>query len=187
MSPSKHKYQGLSPHPSSHDEEHINSTACFSSDRPSGTSSHEKSLDISSPPSNSGTIHLGSIYEDKDPFTSPQAQARPEQKLSATASAFLPFNFRLNNQAAMHSSVPSNAHNIGPDSATSNELKSGDNHVMDPKSPTNILNTGTTQLGTFSTDTRVTRALRISGIYMPVSREQVENCLQVSVYIFSYA
>jgi hypothetical protein len=42
-------------------------------------------------------------------------------------------------------------------------------------------------LGTFSTDTRVTRALRISGIYMPVSREQVENCLQVSVYIFSYA
>lgn len=186
MSPSKHVYQGMSPHPSGVNVEYVDTIpgthlTAFSSDRRSGSSGHEAPLGFTSPDHSATVHHLGSKYEDKDPFTSPGAKVRPEQKLSATASAFQPFNIRLN-QGSMHST--NNVRGNVSDTTISAKLKNEDSHLMDPNSPSGSLDSGIVKLGTFSTDTRVTRAIRIFGIYMPVSREQVETCLQVSFISF---
>lgn len=186
MSPSKQVYQDLSPHSPGVDVEYVDTTpgthlTAFPSGRRSGTLTHETTAGLTSPTASGTAHHLGSKFEDKDPFTSPGTKMRPEQKLSATASAFQPFNFRLS-QSSMRS--PANAQGAISDTTTSTKWKNGDNHLVNPNSPTGSLQSGVAQLGTFSTDTKVTRAIRISGIYMPVSREQVETCLQVSFKMF---
>jgi hypothetical protein len=83
-----------------------------------------------------------------------------DQKLSPTAAAFLPF--------CANSSV-------GKPPVTA---KAAD-------TTTSLLGTVSTatQLGTFSTDTEVTRAIKISGIYGIVTVEQVEECFKVCLYI----
>ncbi|ELR10446.1 hypothetical protein VC83_00536 [Pseudogymnoascus destructans] len=140
MSTSKHAYQG------------------FFQDDASGTVAHGSGLGLTSPASSTGGCTPTAKYEDKDPFTSPDAKLGPEQKLSATASSFQPFGVRLN-QGPTHSLT-------------------GGSQYVEPVSPTDSFASGIGQQGIFSTDTQVTRALRISGIYITVSREQVETCLQ---------
>ncbi|OBT66028.1 hypothetical protein VE03_03167 [Pseudogymnoascus sp. 23342-1-I1] len=130
----------------------------FCPDELSGTVGHASGLGLTSPASSTGGSVPNLKYEDKDPFTSPGAKLGSEQKLSATASTFQPFSVRLNHG--------------------SRHTLTGDNQPVEPVSPTDSFASGVGQHGTFSTDTQVTRALRISGIYMTVSREQVETCLQ---------
>ncbi|KFX90215.1 hypothetical protein V490_06568 [Pseudogymnoascus sp. VKM F-3557] len=115
-------------------------------------------LGLTSPASSTAGCTPKPKYEDKDPFTSPGAKSGSDQKLSATASAFHPFGVRLNH-GSMHP-------------------LSGDTQSLEPVSPTDSFTSGIAQQGIFSTDTQVTRALRVTGIYIAVSREQVETCLQ---------
>ncbi|KFY64493.1 hypothetical protein V496_03221 [Pseudogymnoascus sp. VKM F-4515 (FW-2607)] len=130
----------------------------FCPDELSGTVAHSSGLGLTSPASSTGDCIPKLKYENKDPFTSPGAKLGSEQKLSATASTFQPYSVRLNH-GSMHALA-------------------GDNQSVEPVSPTDSFASGVGQQGIFSTDTQVTRALRISGIYMTVSREQVETCLQ---------
>ncbi|KFZ06983.1 hypothetical protein V501_06887 [Pseudogymnoascus sp. VKM F-4519 (FW-2642)] len=130
----------------------------FFPDDPSGTVAHESDLGLTSPASSTGGCTLTAKYEDKDPFTSPVAKLGHEQKLSATASSFEPFSVHLN-KGSIHSIA-------------------GGGQYVEPVSPADSFASGIGQQGIFSTNTQVTRALRISGIYITVSREQVETCLQ---------
>ncbi|KFY22567.1 hypothetical protein V491_02762 [Pseudogymnoascus sp. VKM F-3775] len=130
----------------------------FFTDDHSGTAAHGPGLGLTSPASSEGGCTLKPEYEDKDPFTSPGVKLASEQKLSATASTFQPYSVRLNH-GSMHSLA-------------------GDSQPAELVSPTDSFISGIEQQGIFSTDTQVTRALRISGIYITVSREQVETCLQ---------
>lgn len=135
-------------------------------------------MGLTSPASSEGGCTLKPEYEDKDPFTSPSAKLASEQKLSATASAFQPYSFRLN-QGSMHSLTG----NKGAQQSDINKIANpnkGESQSAELLSPTDSFISGIDQQGIFSTDTQVTRALRISGIYITVSREQVETCLQVS-------
>ncbi|KFY15247.1 hypothetical protein V492_02134 [Pseudogymnoascus sp. VKM F-4246] len=131
----------------------------FSPDDLSGTAAHGSGFGLTSPASSTGDCNPKPKYGDKDPFTSPGGKLGSEQKLSATASTFQPYSVHLN-QGSLHASA--------------------DGQSMEPVSPTDSLTSGIGQQGIFSTDTQVTRALRISGIYITVSREQVETCLQKS-------
>lgn len=108
--------------------------------------------------------------QDKDPFTTPSVKVRSEQKLSATASAFQPFMYRtpVASSAFYAENVASSPKpfNFQVEDKTSAE-------------PTNSLNSagGSGYMGAFSTATRVTRAIRIAGIYSPVASELVESCI----------
>lgn len=135
--------------------------------------------------SSSGRQQSGPQHEDKDPFTSPGTKQKPEQKLSATASTFQPFMFRMGTQGSPQGPASFTQQAGLPSTPFTGHLQS--NSLVSPSSvnetPMKVSNSHT---GAFSTDTRVTRALRISGIYVPATRVQVENCLQVSPsYSFS--
>lgn len=175
MSPSKPKYRALSPNQSTPDEQ---------SSKPSND---EQTLASSSNNSVPAT-RLRYMHEGKDPFisTSPQASVGSGQRLSATASAFQPFNSRLNdeNQVSLQYSIPTNTREITPDSPMSHEREYGGDKFLGPGPSAPAQASGAMQVGTFSTDTKVSRALRITAKYMPLSREQVESCLQVSAYAF---
>lgn len=184
MSPSsKDAYQGINSFQSSGSEDHMNdasaskATSFNLTQRPESQSQVQR-LGSSSPTSSSGLQQIRLQHEDKDPFTSPGIKQKPEQKLSATASAFQPFMFRMNTQTS-HGEASSRQQVSFPPTPFIGYFPS--NTVVAPGSvnatPAKVKNS---QTGAFSTDTRVTRALRISGIYVPATREQVESCLQVS-------
>lgn len=112
-----------------------------------------------------------SQHEDKDPFTTPRAKAKSEQQLSATAPTFQPIMLRLNNQGQHDNS------SYGQQDFNASAVNVRQHGTLEPVAAQLAGKAGITQ---FSTDTRVTRALRISGIYAPIVREQVESCLEVS-------
>lgn len=118
-----------------------------------------------------------SNHEEKDPFTTPSTKGRSEQKLSATASAFQPFMYRMNTQTPVASSA-SYVNNPAVSPITFGQ-KVEDKIAQEPTANFNAAR-GLGFMGAFSTDTRVTRALRIAGIYAPISGGLVENCISVS-------
>ncbi|KFY81382.1 hypothetical protein V500_11473 [Pseudogymnoascus sp. VKM F-4518 (FW-2643)] len=158
MSTSKHAYQGFFP------------------DGLSGTVAHGSGFGLTSPVSTTGDCTPKPKCEDKDPFTSPGAKLGSEQKLSATASTFQPFSVRLT-QGSMHSQA-GNRGAQQSDTVKTAKPNKGNSQSVEAVSPTDSFTSGIGKQGIFSTDTQVTRALRISGIYIAVSKEQVETCLQ---------
>ena len=116
-------------------------------------------------------------HEDKDPFVSPASKQKSEQKLSATASAFQPFMFRMNAQNS-----PAAVQPYGYASTpTSTAYFQGIPGFMPSSANATPVKASNSQMGSFSTDTRVTRALRVSGIYVPATIDQVEGCVNVSL------
>jgi hypothetical protein len=152
----------------------------FSPDGPSGTVAHGSGLGLTATVGSATGCSPELKYEDKDPFTSPGSKVRPEQKLNATASTFQPFSVRLN-QGSMHSFIGNR--DIQSGTVNTSKLNKGDSQSVDPGFPSDTFNSNIKQQGTFSTDTKVTRAIRISGIYGTVSREQVETLLQASLLL----
>lgn len=128
--------------------------------------------------------------QDKDPFISNRMKG--EQKLSPTASDFQPYALRLTPQELSYPLVVSNrlqptkaqASIHAPSGISASLSATASSMVSDPISPTSSEgSSGVTQLGTFSTDTIVTRALMIrsiSGMYSPVTITLVESCVNVS-------
>lgn len=152
----------------------------FFPDELSGTVAHGSGFGLTSTVSTTGDCTPKPKYEDKDPFTSPGAKLGSEQKLSATASTFQPFSVRLT-QGPMHS----HAGNRGAQQSDTVKIakpNKGNSQSVEAVSPTDSFTPDIGKQGIFSTDTQVTRALRISGIYIAVSKEQVETCLQVSCF-----
>lgn len=182
MSTSKHAYKGLHPSLAAIGLDCIDTNpACyltgFFPDELSGAD-----LGLTSPASTTAGCTPKPKYEDKDPFTSPGAKSGSDQKLSATASAFHPFGVRLNH-GSMHP-LSGNRGAQQSDGVKVAKPNKGDTQSLEPVSPTDSFTSGIAQQGIFSTDTQVTRALRVTGIYIAVSREQVETCLQVSLFEF---
>lgn len=192
MSPSsKDAYKGINSYQSFGSGNHLedasasnnnNNVTSVNRTKRSESQSQAQSFGTPSPTSSSGLQQSGSQHEDKDPFTSPGTK-KPEQKLSATASAFQPFMFRMGTQGSPQS--PANLIQQSSLPSTPFTGYSQSNSLVSPypvnATPVKVSNSHT---GAFSTDTRVTRALRISGIYVPATREQVENCLKVSLTYF---
>lgn len=116
-------------------------------------------------------------HEDKDPFVCPATKQKSEQKLSATASAFQPFMFRMN---AQNSPAAVQPHGY-VSTPTPTAYFQGTPGFMPSSANATPIKASNSQMGSFSTDTRVTRALRVSGIYVPATIDQVEGCVKVSL------
>lgn len=120
-------------------------------------------------PSNPSTLFPAG----RDPFINTNGQ-KGQQKLSPTASTFQPFGLSIQGIAAAPVVVSSPI--IEPRKTSMSTPKKS----RTPSSPTGSHSSfNTSQTGVFSTDTVVTRALKISGIYGSVSRDQVEDCIKV--------
>ena len=121
---------------------------------------------------------------DKDPFVS-SSQSRKEQKLSPTASSFLPFS--ANRSSAETGDGTSIVYGRSP---PVNAGSTSQQHVAETSSvyttPT-LKKPAATQMGTFSTNTGVTRGLKIAGIYKQVTTEEVESCIKVRAMFQLYA
>jgi len=112
---------------------------------------------------------------DKDPFISPSAPF---------TSTFQPFGIHLVSQGI--TSQPMIAQGSGlPIVASSSRTSKGSVNLPMQSSPSGSQGSVEVQRGTFSTDTSVTRTLKVFGIYEPMSTEQLEDCLQVSIWSFS--
>lgn len=110
-------------------------------------------------PKSTNFVATGLTSMDRDPFVTTNF-VKSEQKLSPTASSFHPFEMKLQGITAAPVRLDQKSEN--------SSAKTEDSNIS------------ATQLGTFSIDTSVTRAIKITGIYGPISFAEVENCLRVS-------
>lgn len=123
------------------------------------------------------SIHQGQNIE-KDPFISSCGPFKTQHQLSPTASTFQPFGIPLVSQRGV--SQPMVAQGSGISVAKTVFRRTRDSgSPPKPASPSGSHGSPEVQRGTFSTDTSVTRTLKVFGIYEPVSLELLEDCLQV--------
>jgi hypothetical protein len=127
----------------------------------------------------------------KDPFIS--IKTKGEQKLSPTASAFQPYALKINPSGINYPTTVSSVNQAssrgqlaltGNSGITIDTSFTANSMAAEPVSPASSQGSfGITQLGNFSTDGIVTRALHISsisGIYAPISAYSVEAIVKVS-------
>jgi hypothetical protein len=119
-------------------------------------------------------------FFEKDPFVSSAPIPKSEQRLSATASTFQPFKLRIGSQSGPVGTV--RVPNYALIAKTPSVAQSSvEDSIRETLSPTGRLSPITSHRGAFSTDTSVTRALRIIGIYTAPTPAEVDKCLQVSL------
>jgi hypothetical protein len=171
MSSSKHQFQGSSPRSSAGSatgtpETRITVFSPLSSGDQLGKPISENADSIISPSAVTISAHEANIMDslDKDPFIS---QGKCEQKLSPTASAFQPFALRISEGAGYSPIVVQSS---GFANSPGQELANIDAASLAGSRASSI-----TQQGAFSTDTGVTRALKVSDIRTAVQVDILNN------------
>ena len=186
MSPAeKIAYPGMNSYQTSSSEDHADDATASKSASLNLTNKRAESQGQAQPfNSPSDTSSSGfEKHEDKDPFVSPATKQKSDQKLSATASAFQPFMFRMNAQNSEAAVQPYGF----ASTPSSTAYFQGISGLMPTSTNTTPVKASNSQMGSFSTDTRVTRALRVSGIYVPATIDQVEGCVKVSLLTKAFA
>lgn len=129
--------------------------------------------------------NLGKSSTDKDPFISGSGKFKGDQKLSPMASSFQPFGLRTNNGGSVNAPViVSSPGTFGDGTSDVTPQPTCTKGLSSPVSSAGSQASNDTQMGTFSTDTNVTRALKVYGIYGIVTVDQVEACIKVGQVLF---
>jgi hypothetical protein len=136
---------------------------------------------ISYPIAKSAATPLKSVH---DPFVSTSTKPKAEQKLSATAASFRPFGLNYGSLSSTKSMTLTASRLSGPIPGTAQHLQQI--IAAEENSPRRRAQTEITKSGTFTTDTRAGRHIKISSIFLTDVSQVVQASMDVS-HCLSYS